>query len=174
MENAPPRVDANQVLVKQYVLKKTDLPGAGWRVQGEGWGTDYGGENYGITFIRDQHVFINHTLSIHPSKEQAQQAFREWENEWIKNDNLQPAVPYASLNQNDEYVSGCYQQPPTDPFVDCEYLQRHNRIISFVKVNLDSGSINNLTFEEINNILGIIDKRVNEIVIDTTAETPSQ
>lgn len=173
IEKAPPRIDKTQVLVKQYVLKKTDLPGAGWRVQGEGWGTDYGGENYGITFIRDQHVFINHTLSIHPSIEEAQKALKEWENEWIKNDNLQPAIPYVSLNQKDDYVSGCFQIQPTDPLIDCEYLQRHNRIISFVQVNLDSGSANNLTFEEINDMLAILDKRVNDIVIDTTAETPS-
>lgn len=175
IENAPPRRDNTQLLVKQYVLKKTELPSAGWYVQGEGWGNDYGGENYGITFVRDEHVFINHTLSIHPSEEQAQQALKEWENEWIKDTNLQPAVPYTPLNQKDDYVSGCLQLKPNDPFVDCIYLQRHNRIISFVKVNFDSGSANNLTFEEVNNILNILDKRVNEIVIDTTAEeTPSQ
>jgi hypothetical protein len=172
--NAPSRVDQTQVLLRQYTLQKTDLPGAGWRVQGDGWGTDYGGENYGITFVRDQHVFINHTLSIHPSDEQAQQAFKEWEDKWIKLMNLQSAVPYVSINQKDDYVSGCYQSQPTDPLMVCIYLQRHNRIISFVQVNLDSGSANNLTFEEINDILGIVDKRVNEMVVDTTAETPSQ
>ena len=174
IEKAPPRRDKNQVLVKQYVLKKTDLPGASWRVQGEGWGTDYGGENYGITFIRDQHVFINHTLSIHPSEEQAQQAFKEWENEWIKKDNLQPAIPYVSLNQKDDYVSGCFQTRPIDPLMDCEYLQRHNQSISFIQVNFDTGSANSLTFDEINKILSILDKRVNEMVVDSTSSGNSQ
>jgi len=167
IDKSPSRRDDAQLLVLQSALKKTDLPGSGWKLEGEGWGTDYGGENYNVTFIHDQHVFINHSLSIHPSEEQAQQAQKEWENEWIKLSNLQPAMPYVSLNQKDDYVSGCYQREPTYSLMVCMYLQRHNQIISFVKVNLDTGSVNNLTFDEINDILSVLDKRVNEMVVES-------
>lgn len=168
IENAPPRRSNNQLLVKQYVLKKTDLPGAGWSIEGEGWEYDFGGEGYGIVFIRDQHVFVTHSLSIYPNEEQAQQALKESENKWIKLTNIQPTIPYVSSNQKDDYLSGCYQEQPTYPLIICIYLQRHNQIISFVKVNLDSGSANTLKFDEVNNMLSVLDKRVNEMSVAST------
>ena len=47
---------------------------------------------------------------------------------------------------------------------------KKKKLINFVRISLDESSKDNLTFEEINQILGILDKRLNEIVIDTKSE----
>jgi len=164
------RFSENQVQLVQYSLKEADLPGSGWRVEVENWAPAYGGESYGIVYIRDKFVFINHVVSIYSNEDQAQQAYQELEKKWFDVTNLLPEVPYTPLTQDDDCKLGCFKFQPSEPLMDCEYLQRHDRIISFVKINLDKRSKDNLTFEEINNILGILDKRLNEAVLDAKLE----
>ncbi len=164
------RFSENQVQLVQYSLKEADLPGSGWSIEGQGWNTDYGGESYGITYIRDKHVFVNHIVSIHSNVDQAKQAYVEWEVKWFDVTNLQPEVPYVPSSQDDDYRFECFQMKPNDPLLVCFYLQRHNQVINFVRISLDGKSKDNLTFEEINNILGILDKRLNEVVLDAKPE----
>jgi len=167
------RVNQSQIQLAQYILREEDLPGVGWSIKGKGWGTNYGGDSYGIIYIRDDFVFVNHIVSLYSDVTQAQQAYQQWENEWFNLANFQPKTSYTPLDSGDGYRIGCFQIRSEDPLMDCIYLQRHNQIISFVKVNFDTGSANNLTFDEVNAILGIVDKQVNEIVIDTITEIPS-
>jgi hypothetical protein len=151
-------------------LKKSDLPGFGWSNEGKSWEPAYGGESYGSVYVQDQdkYIFVRHTVSIHSSEDAAQQAYKEWEKEWFDFDliNLQPEVPYTPLDQDDDYRFECSQMKPNDPLIVCFYLQRHNQVISFVGINLDYRSTSNLTFAEINDILAILDQRLNEVVIN--------
>lgn len=162
------RVSQTEIQLVQYSLKKADLPGSGWSIEGEGWGADYGGESYGITFIREQHVFVNHIVSMHSSEDRAQQAYKAWEAEWFETTNLQPDILFSPSDQDDDYRYECEELQPGHPLMVCFYLQRHNQIISFVRINLDNGSINNLTFADINDILAILEERLNEVVIEET------
>jgi len=158
------RISQTQIQLVQYSLKEADLPGSGWSVEGKSWESAYGGESYGIIYIRDKFVFINHVISIHSSEDQAQQAYQEWENEWFDITNLQPEITYDPIDQDDDSRMECFRMKPDDPLIDCVYLQRHNTLINFVKINLDYRSRSNLTFEEIDGILAILDKRLNEAV----------
>ncbi len=163
------RFSENQVQLVQYSLKKADLPGSGWSVEGTSWEPAYGGESYGITYIRDKLVFISHVVSIHSNEHQAQQAYQEWENEWFTIAKFQAITSFSPSNANDTFRYECEEKGPGAPLGSwrlCLYLQRKNDLISFVKISLDESSKNNLTFEEINQILGILDKRLNEVVLD--------
>lgn len=160
------RISQTQMQLVQYSLEKTDLPGSGWSLEGKGWGADFGGESYGITYIRDKHVFVNHIVSIHSSDDRAQQAYEEWETDTFDITNLQPEQSYTPLDHDDDYRFECVQMKLTDPLMVCFYLQRHNRIISYVRISLDSRSTSTLTFEEINDVLSILDKRLSELVIE--------
>lgn len=82
------RVTKAQIQLMQYVLNMEDLPGSNWSIEGQGWEAYDGDDGYGITYIRDKHVFIIHSVAIYSTMERAQQALQEWENEWIKITNL--------------------------------------------------------------------------------------
>jgi hypothetical protein len=152
-------------------LKKADLPGFGWRVEVESWAPAYGGESYGIVYVRDKLVFINHDVAIYSSEDQAQQAYKEWENDWFTIAKFQAITSFSPSNTNDVFRYECEQKESGAPLGRlCLYLQRKNNLISFVRISLDENSKDNLTFEEINNILGILDKRLNEVVLDAKPE----
>lgn len=159
------RVSQTEMQLLQYSLKKGDLPNSGWSVEGEGWGADYGGESYGITYIRDEHVFVNHIVSMHSSDVRAKQAYQEWEGNVFDVTNLQPEVPYTPLDQNDDHRIECYKIEIDSPLMVCIYLQRHGTIISYVRISFDDKSKDNLTFAEVNDMLLILDKRLSEVVV---------
>ncbi|HEU0291240.1 MAG TPA: hypothetical protein VFR47_00790 [Anaerolineales bacterium] len=167
------RISQTQIQLVQYSLKEADLPGSGWSVEGKSWESAYGGESYGITYIRDKLVFISHVVSIHSNEDQAQQAYKEWENEWFTIAKFQAITSFSPSNTNDTFRYECEEKGPGAPLGSwrlCLYLQRKNDLISFVKISLDESSKNNLTFEEINQILGILDKRLNEAAVDAKPE----
>ena len=158
------RVSQTQMQLVEYSLKKADLPGR-WSIEGKGWGADYGGESYGITYIRDNLVFINHIVSIHSSEERAKQAYEEWETKWFSLLNFQPITSFSPSNLTDDYRYECEAKEPDDPLPYlkvCIYLQQHSNIISFVRISFDDRSSNNLTFTDVNDVLAILDKRLNE------------
>lgn len=167
------RVSQTQVQLLQYSLKKTDLPGFGWSIEGESWGADYGGESYSVTYIREKLVFITHMVSIYPSEDQAQLAYKEWESEWFSIANFQPVTSFLPMNADATFRYECEQKDSGEPLSSlrlCIYLQRQNEVVSFVKISLDKSSNNNLTFAEINDILKALDKRLNSVVIEVVPE----
>jgi len=158
------RVSQTEMQLAEYSLKKADLPGR-WSVEGKGWGADYGGESYGITYIRDNLVFINHIVSIHSSEERAKQAYKEWESEWFTLLKFEPITSFSPSNLADDYRYECEEKEPDDPLPYlklCIYLQRHNTIINFVRISFDGRSNNNPTFAEVNAVLSILDERINK------------
>jgi hypothetical protein len=159
------RISQTQLQLARYSLKKADLP-SGWKFTGKSWDVDFGGESYAVTYEMDMHIFITHEVSIHASQDQAQEAYKEWEGDWFVSTNLQPDAPYSPLDQDDDYRYECKQIKPVSPLKVCFYLQRHDEMISFVKINLDNRNRNNPTLEEVNDILDVLDKRLNEVVIE--------
>jgi len=169
------RVSQAQIQLVQYSLKKTDLPGS-WSIEGESWGADYGGESYAVTYIHEKLVFITHMVSIYPNEDQAQLAYKEWESEWFSIAKFKPVTSFSPMNTDDTFRYECEQKDPDGPLGSlrlCIYLQQQNEIVSFVKISLDESSKDNLTIEEINDILGVLDERLNEVVIDAKPESDS-
>lgn len=165
------RVSEAQAQLLEYSLKKSDLPGSGWQVEAESWGANYGAENYSIVLIRDKQVFVTQLVSIYASETQAQMAYQEWEAQSFNRPNMQPEPLYAPESQDDDYRAECFRsEPPNDAIRVCYYIQRHNRVINLVKINLDGQSADNLTNEEIKGILATLDDRLNEISIDEKVE----
>ncbi len=154
-----------QLQLARYSLKKADLS-KGWKFSGKSWEAVFGGESYTVVYERDKLVFITHTISVHVSEDKAKQAYKEWESDWFDTTDLQPDVQYSPLDEDDDYRYECQKLKPDSPLKVCFYLQRHNEIISFVHIGFDARSRNNTTFEEINEILAVLDERLNEVVID--------
>ena len=163
------RISPTQIQLVQYSLKEEDLPGK-WNVEGNGWGADYGGESYGITYIRNQYVFVNHIVSLHSSESRAKQAYTEWEAKRFILATLQPELSYIPVDKNDDHNFKCAQLRPDSPVRVCVFLQRHGTIINFVRVSFDNRSTQNLTFEEVNSVLTILDDRLNENIVNTKSE----
>lgn len=163
------QISKTQLQLERYSLKKADLP-RDWSFNGESWDVIFGGESYTISYLQGDHVFMSHTVSILPSEDQARQAYEEWESDWFDDTNLLPGVHYSPMGEDDDFRYECEELQPGHPLKVCFYLQRHSELISFVQINLDSQSNASLTFEEINDILGVLDKRLNEVAIDAEPE----
>ena len=164
------RISQTQMELVQLALKEDDLPGK-WDRKEKGWGAGYGGESYGVSYTRGQFVFINHTVSLHSSEERAKQAYTEWEAEWYAIADFESITSFSPSNLNDDYRFGCEKKEPDDPIPYlrvCIYLQRHGTIINFVKIHFDNRSTENPTFDEIDDILAILDERLNKILPITT------
>lgn len=163
------RVSETQLQLARYSLKKADLP-QGWKFEGESWSVDFGGESYTVTYEMDMLIFVSHVVSIHPSEEEAKQAYQSWEGDWFDTTYLQPDEPYSPLDEDDDYRYECEKIKPDSPIKVCFYLQRHNDVINFVHISFDGRNKDNPTFAEINDILSILDERLNEVVIDAKPE----
>jgi len=158
-----------------YAIKPSDLP-SGWSFQGKDWGVEFGGESYAIIYQLDMYIFITHSIAIYAGEDQAKQAYMEWENDISKLPNMQPdkSLSFSPLDANDDYEYNCGQWAPNDLSRYCVHLQRHNNLISYVKINLDSGNSRNLTVDEINGILRILDQRLNDVQIGMMPSGDSQ
>ena len=154
------RVSQVQLQLVQYALKESDLTG-NWNVTGQAPSVAFGGESYDVGYERDDFVFINHTVSMHSSIERTQQAYAEWETRFFGLPNSQPDVSYIPLDPTDDHRIECSRLEPDDPIMVCVYLQRHNTLISFVKVGFDNRSLENLTVDDMGDILQALDKRLN-------------
>ena len=166
------RLSPIQLQIVGYSLKRSDLPN-GWSLQGKDWSADFGGESYVVIYQLDidMHIFITHTISMHSSEDRARNAYKEWESNWFDVTNLKPDISYSPKDKNDDYRYECFQMKPDDPLMDCIYLQRHNQIINFVKINFDARNEKNPTFMEIKNILNVLDKQINEVVDNASSKT---
>jgi len=161
------RINQTQLQLVRYSLKITDLP-KGWKFTGKDWGTDFGGESYTIAYERDVLVFVSNSVAIYPSEIQAEQVYKDWEDEWFYSSpkQIQLDVSFFPIDQHDEHRFECSQLYQGDPIVFCVYLQRHDKLINFVRISSDSRNKYSLSFEEIYEILGVLDSRLNEVVLD--------
>jgi len=157
-------------LQTQYSLEIGDLP-KGWKFEGESWNVDYGGESYTVTYQITDHNFVSHTISMYPNEDQAREAYEEWSNESFDSTQPLPEATYSPLNQNDDYRFGCFEplEGTKSVIFSCRHLQRHEEIISYVRVNLDNAS---LTFSEVDKILVILDERLRTATLENK-ESPS-
>jgi len=158
------------VQLTQYALKTNDLP-SGWRYSEKSWGVEFGGSGYTVIYEleADTRIFLSNTISIYLNEEKSKIAYQQWEDLWFKSTQPWPEATYSPQDQKDDYRFECLSFPE-DPILSCRYLQRHNNIIGFVKINLDNKS---LTFTELNDILSILDKRLNDIGGENKEVTPT-
>ncbi|HEU0291237.1 MAG TPA: hypothetical protein VFR47_00775 [Anaerolineales bacterium] len=154
----------------EYALKTNDLPN-GWKYSDKDWGVEFGGSGYTVIYEleADPSIFLSNTIAIYLNEEKSEIAYQQWEDLWFKSTQPWPEATYSPRDQKDDYRFECLQFPE-DPILSCRYLQRHNNIIGFVKINLDNKS---LTFTELNDILGIVDERLNNVGVENKEVTPT-
>lgn len=158
------KISKTQLKLDQFTLKTRDLSKR-WKFVGGDRSTDYGGESYTVTYLIDDHNFLSHTISIYANSSQATDAYEKWNNEWFNVTSEWQPSNYSPLDQKDDYKFDCLKLSPESPLVGCRYLQRHNEIISFVRVGLDNTT---LTFAELDGILGILDERLSTANLEET------
>lgn len=148
-----------------YALKIEDLP-KGWKFSDKSWGVEFGGSGYTATYEleADSHIFLSNTVAIYLNEEKSKLAYQQWEDLWFKSTQPWPEATYSPLNQTDDYRFECLKLP--DYYVlSCSYLQRHDNKISFLQINLDN---KDLTFTQLNSIVGVLDKRLSEDIVNLT------
>ena len=159
------KISQTQQKIVRFSVKRFDLPN-GWSYSGENWYRDFGGENYTVAYaVSDTpKIAFGHTISAYETEDDARDAYPKWEND-VFSEAWEPwdGADFSPSDPNDLSRFECFQLSTNSPIIDCDYLQLHGRFISLVLVNLDSKS---MTFEQLNEILGILDKRLNEVSID--------
>jgi hypothetical protein len=157
-----PDVEVRPAQITGYEVAIKDLP-AGWKFKGEDWGQDFGGQSHLVAYgvDDDKIVRLTHTISIYPDEEQAKTAYPQWEDEWFKGSwQKWPEAKFTPSDSKDQYRFECLQAPFDKSLTSCNYLQRHERLISFVLVNFRE---NVMTFTQFNDILKAVDERLNKI-----------
>ncbi len=151
------RVSETQLRLERYAAKITDMP-SGWIFSGEDWSTQFGGESYvrGYVASYSNVIRFDHHIAIYPDEATAKTVYPQWEDEWFKAMEKWPNAEFVPSDPNDEYRFECRQDFPQ--VVACSYLQQHNQFIVFILVNLDGKA---MTFAQMNQILGVLDKRLN-------------
>jgi hypothetical protein len=157
-------------LLTEYALKTNDLPN-GWIYSDKSWGVEFGGSGYTVSYVwaANTSMFLSNTIAIYSNEEKSKLAYQQWEDLWFNSTQPWPEATYSPQDQKDDYRFECLQFPE-DPILSCSYIQRHNNIIGFVKINLDNKS---LTFTELNEILNILDKRLNTVGVENKEITPT-
>jgi hypothetical protein len=150
----------------EYALKISDLPD-GWRYSDKGWGVEFGGSGYTVIYElkTDTSIFLSNTIAIYLNEEKSKIAYQQWEDLWFKSTQPWPEATYSPQNQKDDYRFECSYALPESSILSCRYLQRHENIIGFVKIRFDNKS---LSFTELNDVLAILDQRLNETFIEAT------
>src|SRR6266496_76105 len=163
------QISQDQLKLARYTLKINHLPKA-WRFTGRSWSTDFSGDSYTATYEIDDHNFLSHTISLFPNEVEAEKGYEEWNNEWFNSTQPNPEATYSPLNSEDVHRFECVQLSTESPVFSCSYLQRHGEVISFVLANLTNNTY--LTFTELNQVLGILDERVNTVALESEKGTP--
>ena len=158
-------ISQTQQKIVRFSVKRFDLPD-GWNYSGENWYQALGGENYTVAYDVPDNPIISfaHTISAYQTENDAKESYPKWEDDvfggvwepWAEAD-------FIPSNSGDLSLFKCQQILSDTSIIGCNYIQLHGRFISHVLVNLDSKA---LTFEQLNEILGVLDKRLNEISID--------
>ena len=158
-------VSKNQLRLARFAVKKDDLP-IGWTFSNQDWNQHLGGEEFSVAYgVPDDGVIrFVHAISFYPAEEDADEAYPKWENE-VFNGAWEPwdEANFKPQNSNDLFRFECLQLTVDSPVVSCLYLQLHNQFVSYVLVNLDSEA---MTFEQLNEILAVLDRRLNEVSMD--------
>ena len=159
------KISQTQLKLARFSVKKVDLP-EGWNYSGENWYQDLGGENYTVAYSVPDNPIISlaHTISAYPTEEKAKEAYPIWEDDVFSGVwHPWPDANFLPLNPDDLSRFECQQILSDTSIIGCNYLQLHGQFISYVLVNLDSKV---MTFEQLNEILEILDRRLNEVSLN--------
>ncbi len=134
----------------EYALKTKDLPN-GWKFSDKSWDAVFGGSGYTVVYEleADTSMFLSTTVAIYLNQDKAKLAYQQWEDLWFKSTQPWPEATYSPQDQKDDYRFECLYALPGSSILSCNYLQRHNNIIGFVKTRFDDKI---LTFTELNDI----------------------
>ena len=158
------RISQSQLELERLSVTITDLPD-GWVYSGQNWNESFGGETYTIGYGVPYNNIIRfaHTITEYSNEDQAKIGYPKWEADTFDGDwNEWEGANFVPSDPNDQYRFECLQVLSDTSVVSCRYLQRHNQIISYVLVNLDGEA---MTLSQLNEILGVLDVRLNEVVV---------
>ena len=160
------KISQNQLKLEQLSVAITDLPD-GWIYSGQDWNQNFGAEDFTIGYGIPNNNIIRfaHTMSSYSDEEQARIGYSEWEKDTFSDGFLQTweEADFSPSDPRDQYRFECEQILSDASIFSCVYLQRHNQIISDILVNLDGKA---MTFAQLNEILGVLDKRLNEVNVE--------
>lgn len=151
-------ISENQLKLERYSLRISELP-SGWIFDGENWSRQLDGDTYLVAYgVKDNiSVRIGHSISLYASKDKADEAFLKWEDKWLDAVEEWAGAEFTPINAEDVFLYECQQV--ISSLLSCSFLQRHENFVIHVLVTLDNKS---MTLDQFNEILKILDKRLNE------------
>ena len=154
------KVSDTQLKLERYAVTIHDLP-QGWIFSDENWTNPFGGESYvrGFGIPNNTLIRFGHSISIYPDEKQAEVAYPQWKAYWFIAPWNFPGANFVPSDPNDQYIYECQQVLQDKSIISCRFLQRHNQFIVFVLTNIDGKA---MTVAQLNQILGVLDKRLNE------------
>ncbi len=149
--------------LERYAINTKDLP-KGWKFFSEDWSSQPGEDYYAATYgVPNKDIIgLSQVITIYPSEEQAQLGYLEQEKEWFSVGKEWEGAEFTPQDSNDEYRYVCLQIF-SDPILSCTFLQKHNNMVTLILVNFD-GQL--MTMSQFNEILKVLDKRLNTVTLD--------
>ncbi len=150
--------------LERYAVTAKDFP-KGWKFVGEDWSSGTDTERYSVSYgtpAKDG-IGLNQTLQLHTSLSAAQNEYLNQEKEWFSTTKKWEGAEFSPLSAEDEYRYECVQIFMDRSIVSCSFLQRHNEIVVIILVNVDGELI---TFAQLNEILRVLDERLNIISLE--------
>ena len=95
--------------------------------------------------------------------EQAKIAYPKWEKEEFNSTQKWIGADFIPSDPQDDYRFEGVQVLSDKSIISCSYLQRHQKFIAYVLVTFDDDIV---TFAKLNNILKIIDDRLNQVILE--------
>ena len=115
-----------------------------------------------VTYKAGEGIFLSHDVGVYPGPEAAEFAYSEWEEKWYAGA-WQPRLEatFTPSDPGDQFRYECIDVIANGkPKSPCTFLQQHGRLVSLVLVSIDGESI---TFDEFNDLLQVIDGKLNAI-----------
>lgn len=148
--------------LERYAVNTRDLP-KGWAFSSEDWGSESGEHYYGAAYgLPNRDIIgLSQVIRWYQDEEKAQLGYSEYEEEWFSVGQEWPGAEFTPLGTKDNYRYVCLHI--FSEILSCRFLQRHNNIVTLILVNFDDQA---MTMTQFNEILKVLDKRLNTVTLD--------
>ena len=150
--------------LERYSVTAKDFPD-GWKFVGEDWSSGSNTERYSVSYGAPSKdgIGLNQTIQLYTSLSMAQDEYSNQEKEWFSTTEKWEGTEFSPLDSEDDFKYECVQIFMDKSIVSCSFLQRHNEIVVIILVNVDGELI---TFAQLNEILRVLDERLNVIALE--------
>lgn len=157
-------INPTALKLERYSIVAKDFPD-GWKFVGRDWSSEFGIESYSVAYgvPSKEGIGFRQTIELLTNLPSAQNEYSKQETKWFSTTEKWEGTDFSPLNSEDDYRFECVQIFMDKSIASCSFLQRHNHMVVIILVNVDGEAI---TFSQLNEILRVLDERLNLITLE--------